>query len=95
MRAVDTDAVAGEAEESLLLRVCKGERFEATEDDGVVGDHDGGLDGDGFVGDGLGEIDCEEHRVVLSAGGIERCFEQQAGVIPRVVCERLGVAVCV
>lgn len=59
--------MAGKAEEGLLLRVCEGEGFEASEDDGVVCDYDRGLQSDGFVGDSFGEVDCKEDCVVLSA----------------------------
>lgn len=63
MGAVYADAVAGEAEERLLLGVGEGEGFEAAEDNGVVGNDDGGVEGDGFVGDGFGEVDGEEDFV--------------------------------
>lgn len=74
MRAIDTDAVARKAEKGLLLSVCEGEGLEASEDDGVVCDYDRGLESDSFIGDGFGEVDCKENRVILSAGRVERSF---------------------
>lgn len=59
----------------------------------MVCDHDGGLACDCFVGDGFCEIDGEEDGVAQSTGGYERCFEEEASVIPRAVCEGLRIAV--
>lgn len=42
----------------------------------TVGYHDRVFAGDGFICDSLGEVDCEEDRVLLSAGVVERCFEE-------------------
>ena len=85
--------MAGKAQERLLLGICESERLQAAEDDGVVCNYDRGLEGDGFVGDSFGEVDCEEDRVVLSAGRVEGSFQQQSSVVPRVVCQCFGVAV--
>lgn len=80
--AVDADAMADEAEERLLLRVCERERLEATEDDGMVCDDNGRLAGDGLIGDSFGQVNCEEHRVVLSAGRVKGRLQQQSSVVP-------------
>ena len=84
--------MAGESEQGLLLRVCESQGLEAAEDDGVVGDDDGAVGLDGFIGDGFCEVNCEENAVGGAVGREEGSFEKEACVVPGIVCEGGWVA---
>lgn len=58
----------------------------------MVCDDYGGVEVDGFFGDGTGEVDGEENVVRLPPRGVEGGFEEQAGVVPGGVGKGFRVA---
>ena len=88
---VDADALECQSEQRGLLAVGEGERLEATEYDWMVCDDDGVVVFDCLVSDSARQVDGEEHRVHLPAQRVEGGFQEEAGVVERLVSEDFGV----
>lgn len=84
--AVDGYVVLGQEEDDALVGVGQGDGFEAAEYEGVVGDYYRGGFGDGFAGDGDGEVVCEEDFAGNGLGGGGKIFLEEAYVVPGSVC---------
>ena len=93
MWAVHADAMTSQTQQSLLLCIRKRDRLEASEYNWVVCNDDRRVERNGFIRDSFRKVDSEKDVVRLATRRNERSFQEQASVIPRVVCQSLRVAV--